>query len=142
MARLAPVHPPILPLALVSAPQSRRPSLSSTRAHITRYPPSLVLPNISTKIARTATSSGNCNLVQSDRTYTGQQCTFGDDDILDKDDDSLSETEKFTSVSNGVGQVGVDVASSSSVAGATGTMNGLRNVLVGWAGFNLLAVVM
>jgi len=36
----------------------------------------------------------------------------------------------------------VDVASSSSVAGATGTMNGLRNVLVGWAGFNLLAVVM
>lgn len=93
-------------------------------------------------MARTATSSGNCNLVQSDRTYTGQQCAFGDDDILDKDDASLSETEKFTSVSDGVGQVGVDVASSSSVARATSTMTGLRKVLVGWTGFNLLAVVM
>ncbi|KAH8672849.1 hypothetical protein BGZ60DRAFT_430154 [Tricladium varicosporioides] len=98
--------------------------------------------NPSTKIARTATASGNCNLVKSDRAYTGQQCTFGDNDILDKDDNSLSGTEKFTSVSNGVGQVGVDVASSGSVAGAISTMNSLRNVLVGWAGFNLLAVVM
>src|SRR4051794_2232492 len=54
----------------------------------------LTCPRISTEKARTATSSGNCNLVQSERTYTGQQCSFGDGDTLDKESgDSSSDVQ-------------------------------------------------
>jgi hypothetical protein len=53
--------------------------------------------------------------------------------------------ERFTSVRNGVGQVGVaaaaTTASSKSDAGSTLATNTLRNVLGGWIGLGLFAIV-
>jgi len=102
--------------------------------------------NFSTKQARTATSSGTCKLEQSERITKGKQCAFGSGEVLDKYDpgytDSLDGVEKFTSVRNGVGQVGVDSASAGTRAGPASDVATLAVVFGAWMALGLLSAGM